>query len=47
MIACIEAAHLDGAGDMQIFFYIVLPLYRSVIVSVFLLVFIDCWNSLS
>lgn len=42
--ACIEAAHLDGAGDLQIFFYIALPLCRSVIVSVFLLVFIDCWN---
>ncbi|MGN0631149.1 MAG: carbohydrate ABC transporter permease [Ruminococcus sp.] len=42
--ACIEAAHLDGAGEMHIFRYIAVPLCRNVIVSVFLLVFIDCWN---
>ncbi|MBQ8826188.1 MAG: carbohydrate ABC transporter permease, partial [Oscillospiraceae bacterium] len=40
----IEAAKLDGAGEMQIFRYIALPLCKSVIASVAILVFIDYWN---
>ena len=40
----IEAAKLDGAGEMQIFRYIALPLCKSVIFSVIILVFIDYWN---
>lgn len=40
----IEAAKLDGAGEMQIFRYIALPLCKSVIYSVIILVFIDYWN---
>lgn len=40
----IEAAKLDGAGEMQIFRYIALPLCKSVIFSVVILVFIDYWN---
>lgn len=40
----LEAARLDGAGEFQIFRYIAVPLCRNVIVSVLLLVFIDCWN---
>lgn len=43
-ISLIEAAKLDGAGEMQIFRYIALPLCRSVIYSVMILVFIDYWN---
>ena len=42
--AIIEAAKLDGAGEMQIFRYIALPLCKSVIASVAILVFIDYWN---
>ena len=42
--AYLEAARLDGAGELQIFLHIAVPLCRNVIVSVLLLVFIDCWN---
>ena len=40
----IEAAKLDGAGEMQIFAYIAMPLCKSVLYSVAILVFIDYWN---
>ena len=40
----IEAAKLDGAGEFQIFRYVALPLCKSVIASVAILVFIDYWN---
>lgn len=40
----IEAAKLDGAGEIQIFTQICLPLSRSAIFSVTLLLFIDYWN---
>ena len=40
----IEAAKLDGAGEIQIFTQICLPLSRSAIFSVVLLQFIDYWN---
>lgn len=43
-ISLIEAAKLDGAGEMQIFWHIALPLCKSVIYSVIILVFIDYWN---
>ncbi|MEK4436404.1 carbohydrate ABC transporter permease [Paenibacillus sp. FSL K6-2862] len=39
-----EAAKLDGAGEFQIFRHVVIPLCKSMIVSVLLLVFIDYWN---
>ena len=42
--AYLEAARLDGAGEIRIFLHIAVPLCRNVIVSVLLLVFIDCWN---
>lgn len=43
-VSLIEAAKLDGAGEMQIFRYIALPLCKSVMYSVVILVFIDYWN---
>ena len=42
--AYFEAARLDGAGEFQIFTQICLPLCRSAMLSVGLLVFIDYWN---
>ena len=43
-VSYIEAAKLDGAGEVQIFTQICLPLSRSAIFSVVLLNFIDYWN---
>jgi len=43
-ISYIEAAKLDGAGELQIFSRISLPLCRSALYSVAILVFIDYWN---
>ncbi len=43
-VSLIEAAKLDGASELQIFRYIALPLCKSVIYSVIILVFIDYWN---
>ena len=40
----IEAAQLDGAGEWQIFSKVCLPMCKSAIVSVAMLVFIDYWN---
>ncbi len=40
----IEAAKLDGAGEIQIFTQICLPLSKGAIFSVALLLFIDYWN---
>lgn len=39
-----EAARLDGANEFQIFWHVCLPLTRSAMLSVGLLVFIDYWN---
>ena len=40
----IEAAQLDGAGEWQIFSRVCLPMCKSALVSVAMLVFIDYWN---
>ncbi len=42
--AYFEAARLDGAGEWQIFWQVCMPLSRSSMLSVGLLVFIDYWN---
>jgi multiple sugar transport system permease protein len=43
-VSYIEAAKLDGAGEFQILTRICLPLCKSPIVSIAMLVFIDYWN---
>lgn len=40
----IESARLDGAGSLQVFFYIGIPLGSSGIVSAIVLSFLDAWN---
>jgi multiple sugar transport system permease protein len=40
----IEAAKMDGAGEWQIFGKICIPLCKSALFSVGILVFIDYWN---
>lgn len=40
----IEAARLDGAGEWSVFTKICIPLCKSAIVSVAILLFIDYWN---
>jgi len=40
----IEAAKIDGAGQLRIMFSIVLPLLKPAIAALALLVFIDYWN---
>lgn len=42
--AMIEAAKLDGAGEVQIFCKICMPMSKGIIYSVAILVFIDYWN---
>lgn len=43
-VSLIEAARLDGAGEWSIFTKICIPLCKSAIVSVAILLFIDYWN---
>lgn len=40
----IEAARLDGAGTLRLIWDIVLPVGKSGLISVVILVFIDAWN---
>lgn len=41
---CVEAAQIDGAGPVQIFFYIFLPMVRSGIMALLMLLVIEYWN---
>ena len=43
-VSYVEAAKLDGAGELQILTRIYLPLCKSALVSIAMLVFIDYWN---
>lgn len=43
-VSYIEAAKLDGAGEIQIMMRIYLPMCKSALVSIGMLVFIDYWN---
>ncbi len=40
----IEAAEVDGAGQIAIFFRIILPMCKNGIAAMFILLFIDNWN---
>lgn len=40
----IEAAHMDGAGYVRLFFHIMLPLSKTTVVALVILCFIDNWN---
>lgn len=42
----VEAAKIDGAGSLKIFFTIVLPIIRPAVYSLIILTFIDNWNLL-
>ncbi len=42
--ALVEAAQLDGAGEIQIFTKVCMPLCRGALCSAAILVFIDYWN---
>ncbi len=44
--ALLEAAYLDGAGELRTFFYVGLPSGYAGIVTALLLGFIDSWNAL-
>ncbi len=39
-----DAARIDGAGALQIFFRIMIPLSKSAMVVVALFTFLNCWN---
>lgn len=39
-----EAAMLDGATHFHIFFFILLPVVKTALITVGLLVFLQCWN---
>ena len=40
----LDAARIDGAGDLTILFRILLPRSRAGVVSLVLLTFVDAWN---
>lgn len=39
-----EAAKIDGANNLQIFFKIILPLVRNLLFTIMLIKFVDFWN---
>ena len=39
-----EAAMVDGANEFQIFWSIMLPLVRSMVVCIAIMTFMNCWN---
>ena len=43
-VSYVDAAKLDGAGELQILTKIYMPICRNAIISVGMLVFIDYWN---
>ena len=41
----IEAARIDGSGEMRIFFTVVLPLVRPMVGAFLLITFLGTWNN--
>lgn len=41
---CIEAAQSNGASEVQVFCYIVLPNLKQAVISLFVLTFAEYWN---
>lgn len=39
-----EAARIDGASELQNFYYIVMPLAKPILSSIVLITFVNCWN---
>jgi raffinose/stachyose/melibiose transport system permease protein len=39
-----EAAIIDGCSPLKIFFYVIFPLFKPVVVTVGVLCFMSCWN---
>lgn len=44
--ALIEAAHIDGAGDVMVYFKIILPLIKPAMATVSILMFQEVWNNI-
>ncbi len=44
--ALIEAAHIDGAGELKTYFSIILPLVRPAMATVSILMFQEVWNNI-
>lgn len=42
--ALVEAARIDGAGTMRVFFSVILPLAKSALATVVIFAFINNWN---
>ena len=42
----IEAAHLDGASDLQVYWHIILPVIRPAVATAMVLVFQQVWTNL-
>ena len=44
--ALIEAAHIDGAGELMVYFKIILPLVKPAMATVSILMFQEVWNNI-
>ncbi len=44
--ALIEAAHIDGAGELMVYYRIILPLVKPAMATVSILMFQEVWNNI-
>lgn len=40
----LDAARVDGAGEFQVYFWVVLPLLKPILVTLAIFTFLGCWN---